>query len=67
LDTTQAIAMTKLRYSRREAAALLGVSQRHLDNRILTGALKVIRDGSRVFISLAQLRAYANRDHVGTN
>jgi excisionase family DNA binding protein len=64
---TQAIELTKLRYSRNEAAQLLGVSPRHLDNRILNGDLKVVRDGSRVFITLAQLRQYASRDHAGTN
>jgi excisionase family DNA binding protein len=66
LDTTEAIAITKLRYGRKEAAQLLGISPRHLDNRILNGALKVVRDGSRVFITLAQLKAYAGRDHIGT-
>jgi hypothetical protein len=45
---------------------LLGVSQRHLDSRIQAGQLKTVKDGSRIFITVAQLRQYANRDHVGT-
>jgi hypothetical protein len=63
VDTTEAIAITKLRYSRKEAASLLGISPRHLDHRITTGAIKVIRDGSRIFVTPAQLRQYAQRDH----
>jgi hypothetical protein len=54
----------KLRHSRKDAAMLLGISTRHLDYRILTGQLKAIRDGSRVYVTPAALKAYASRDHV---
>ena len=67
MDTTEALQLTRLRYSRKEAAQLAGFSVRHLDNRILNGEIKVVRDGSRVFITAAQLKAYCSRDHVRTN
>jgi len=56
--------LSKLRFTRKEAAALLGISARHLDYRVRTGALKTIRDGARVFFAAGALRQYASRDHV---
>ncbi len=55
--------LTPMRLSRREAT-LLGISARHLDYRVRTGALKTPRDGSRIFITPTALRQYASRDHV---
>jgi hypothetical protein len=57
---------SKLRFSRREAARVLGMSQRTLDYRIKAGEIKTKRDGDRVYITAAELRGYSQRDHAGT-
>jgi len=56
--------LSKLRLTRKEAATLLGISTRHLDYRVRTGALKAVRDGSRIFLTPTALRQYASRDQV---
>lgn len=53
----------KLLVSRREAAALLSISQRALDYLIANKVLKTKRIGSRVLITVHDLRRFANADH----
>jgi hypothetical protein len=53
----------RLRVSRSEAPAYLGISQRQLDYRIASKEIRTVRDGDAVFISMAELRRYATTNH----
>lgn len=53
----------KLLLSRREAAALLSISQRSLDYLIANKVLMTRRIGSRVLIPAHDLRRFARADH----
>ena len=53
----------KLLLSRREAAALLSISQRSLDYLIARDILLVRRIGSRVLISVDVLQRFARSNH----
>ena len=53
----------KLLLSRREAAALLSISQRSLDYLIANNILPVRRIGSRVLIPSDVLQRFARTDH----
>lgn len=57
----------KLLYGKREAAQLLSVSVRTLDNLIARKELCVRRCGRRVLISRRALEEFARRDHFATN
>lgn len=48
---------------RREAARMLSISQRSLDYLVANKQLDVRRIGSRVLLSLNELRRYAQSDH----
>jgi excisionase family DNA binding protein len=48
----------KLLYSRKEAAAMLGISLRMIDQAIVAGTLPVKRVGRRVLLSQAGLDAF---------
>ena len=52
----------KLRYSVVDCVNQLGISRATFDRRVLDGKYRVIRDGSRVFMSHAQLVAAAAGD-----
>ena len=54
----------KLRFTREEAAILLSMSLRQLDYRISNQEIATKRDGKRVYITVAELRRYAQSDHV---
>lgn len=49
----------QLRVSKEEGAFLLGLSLNTLEKRISQGKIRVIRDGRRVFILLAEIDRYA--------
>jgi excisionase family DNA binding protein len=53
----------KLLVSRREAAALLSISERAVDYLIASKLLKTKRIGSRVLIPTQDLRRFATADH----
>lgn len=53
----------RLLVSRREAAVLLGLSVRTLDNLVLRGELRVRRIGRRVLVERRELERFARRDH----
>jgi len=53
----------KLRFTREEAARMLSMSLRSLDYRVSNQEIEVKRDGKRVYITVAALRQYAQRDH----
>jgi excisionase family DNA binding protein len=55
---------TPLLVSKRDAAALLGVCLRSIDNYIAAKELPCRRLGKRVLISYNALVAFARRDHV---
>ncbi len=48
---------------RREAARMLSISQRSLDYLVANRELNARRIGSRVLISVTELRRYARADH----
>jgi hypothetical protein len=60
-----ALSEDKLLLSRREAAALLSISQRSLDYLIAGKILPVRRIGSRVLIPTGVLLRFARTDHPG--
>lgn len=53
----------RLLVGRREAAHMLSISQRSLDYLVAGKELTARRIGSRVLISIAELRRYARSDH----
>ena len=55
--------LNKLRCTREEAAYMLSMSLRSLDYRISNQEIEVKRDGRRIYITIATLRQYAQRDH----
>lgn len=55
---------TPLLVSKRDAAALLGVCVRSIDNYIATKELPCRRLGKRVLIPYSALVAFARRDHL---
>jgi len=57
---------TPLLVSKRDAAALLSLCVRTVDNLIATKKLPARRIGRRVLIPYAALVQFARRDHVGT-
>ncbi len=57
---------TPLLVSKRDAAALLSLCVRTVDNLIATKKLPARRVGRRVLIPYAALVQFARRDHVGT-
>jgi len=57
------IARPKLLYSKQEAAEMLSVSVRTIDNLILNGELVTRRVGSRVLIPYSSLLQFTRRDH----
>jgi excisionase family DNA binding protein len=57
-------ALDPLLVSKRDAAALLGVCLRSVDNYIATKELPARRLGKRVLIPYSALLAFARRDHV---
>ena len=57
-------ALDPLLVSKRDAAALLGVCLRSVDNYIATKELLARRLGKRVLIPYSALLAFARRDHV---
>ena len=50
---------------RREAARMLSISQRSLDYLVAKRQLNVRRIGTRVLISMTELKRYARADHPG--
>lgn len=50
--------------SRRQAAAMLGISIRSLDHAVVGGLLKPTRLGKRVMFRPEQLWKFAGRDHA---
>jgi len=55
---------TPILVSKREAAALLGVSLRSIDNYISTKALPCRRLGRRTLIPYCAIVSFSRRDHV---
>lgn len=53
----------RLLVGRREAAHMLSISERSLDYLVAGKELTARRIGSRVLISIAELRRYARSDH----
>ncbi len=53
----------RLLVGRREAAHMLSISQRSLDYLVAAKELTARRIGSRVLISITELRRYARSDH----
>ena len=53
----------KLLYSKREAAQLLSLSPRTIDNLIAAGELNPRRVGRRTLLELSELERFAKRDH----
>ena len=53
----------KLLYSKQEAAEMLSVSVRTIDNLIMTGELTTRRIGSRVLVPHSSLLQFTKRDH----
>lgn len=53
----------RLLVGRREAAHMLSISQRSLDYLVAAKELTARRIGSRVLISISELRRYARSDH----
>lgn len=53
----------RLLVGRREAAHMLSISQRSLDYLVAAKELTARRIGSRVLISIVELRRYARSDH----
>jgi excisionase family DNA binding protein len=58
------LAAEPLLVSKREAAALLGICVRSVDNYIATKELPCRRFGKRVLIPYTALVAFARRDHL---
>jgi len=58
------LATEPLLVSKREAAALLGICVRSVDNYIATKELPCRRFGKRVLIPYTALVAFARRDHL---
>lgn len=58
------MSMEKFLYNKREAAVLLSVCPRTIDNLVRAGELKPRRVGRRCLFSAESLRAFARRDHV---
>lgn len=56
--------LTKILVSRRDAAALMSVSQRAIDYLIADGRIASRRVGGRVLIPLRALEAFAAQDHT---
>lgn len=56
--------LTKLFYSRREAAAMLSMGTRTLTELIRRQEIRVRRVGRRTYITAAELERFAGRDHV---
>jgi excisionase family DNA binding protein len=56
----------KLAYSRDEAANLLSVSVRTIDNLVSNGELKARRTGKRVLITHDAVVQFIRRDHLTT-
>jgi excisionase family DNA binding protein len=56
---------TPLLVSKREAAALLGVCLRSVDNYITSKELPFRRLGKRILIPYSALQGFAKRDHPG--
>lgn len=54
---------TKLLFTRSEAAELLSVSVRTIDNLLALKELRVVRIGKSVRIPLGSLREFVRRDH----
>jgi excisionase family DNA binding protein len=59
----EAVALSKLQYSRKEAAADLRISLRTLDRLIANKQITVRRIGRRVFITREALEQFIKRDH----
>ena len=55
--------MGKLLYSKKEAADLLGISLRTVDNLIGRKELAVRRVGRRVLVPFTELERFTRRDH----
>ncbi len=60
-----ALAQEKILIGRRQAAAALSISTRSLDYLIERGELRALRVGRRVLLRVADLEAWARRDHAG--
>jgi excisionase family DNA binding protein len=57
--------LSKLLFSKAEAAGLLSISVRALDYQIALGELDVFKIGARVLISRTALQQFARKDHPG--
>jgi|KBSMisStaDraftv2_1062788.scaffolds.fasta_scaffold18835_5 excisionase family DNA binding protein len=55
----------KLLFSQKDAARILGVSLRTLQNLIASKQLPVRRIGRRVLVHRKDLESFARRDHIG--
>ena len=55
---------SRLLYTRKEAAAMLAMSLRKLDQYTASGELKVKRIGGNVLIHFETLAAFASTDHA---
>jgi len=64
IATTKNVTAERLLVSKREAAALLSVCVRSVDNYIAAKQLPCRRLGKRVLIPYSALVAFARRDHV---
>ena len=53
----------KLLFSRKDSAAVLGISVRALDYAIANGLLPIRRVGRRILISATSLRQFTRQDH----
>jgi excisionase family DNA binding protein len=58
------VSVSKMAYSKRDAASTLSISVRKLDYMIERGEIKVRRIGKRVVITHQELQQFLRRDHV---
>jgi excisionase family DNA binding protein len=63
LPVSTSLAANKLLFSQKEAALILGVSLRTIQNLIFAKQLPIRRIGRRVLVHRKDLEAFARRDH----
>jgi excisionase family DNA binding protein len=66
LSENTSLASNKLLFSQKEAALILGVSLRTIQNLIFAKQLPIRRIGRRVLVHRKHLEDFARRDHVAT-
>ena len=55
--------LSRVLWSRKEVATMLGLSTRTIDKCVAGGSLKAVRVGRKVMISASELTRFTKRDH----